>query len=95
MTRRKRYTRNMGRARAERVPRRGRGTKYVRFAHADDDRAVCWFHASAREHIKRARRLSILVRRAGIPIVERWHDEIPGLICSEDATQLAVASFWN
>jgi hypothetical protein len=144
MSRRKRYTRNLGRSPAERVPTRGRGSRYVRFAHAadpygvfsyakdarpslaaldcdeldhllqwfadhldepesmvpvraasDDDRAVCWFRASARRHVTHARRLSILVRRAGIPIVERRSDDVPGLICSEDAHQLAVASFWE
>jgi hypothetical protein len=36
MSRRKKYTRNLGRARAERVPTRGTGARYIRFAHADE-----------------------------------------------------------
>jgi hypothetical protein len=150
VSRRKKYTRNLGRARAERVPVRGAGARYMRFAHKDEpfgvfsylgdarpwlsetDRdelnalrkwfqahleepdcfvpirvrrgsvaregeptAVCWFHASATEHVTRARRMSVLVRRAGIPIVELRRERIPGQVCSEDGEQLAVASYWE
>jgi hypothetical protein len=150
VSRRKKYTRNLGRARVERVPRRGAGTHYVRFAHRDEpfgvfsylrearprlsepDRdevkalrewfqehleepdcfvpvrvrrglasrhgeptAVCWFRSTAKEHVNRARRMSVLVRRAGIPIVELRRDRVPGQVCSEDGEQLAVASFWE
>jgi len=149
MSRRKRYTRNLGRTSGDAIPKRGTGSRYVRFAHARDpygifsyvsdartrlsepDRealdalvawfrqsldiplclipaylprrrgrdnldgsAVCWFRASAREHVEHARALAILVLRAKIPIVERWSDRIPGRICSTDAKQIAVASFW-
>lgn len=152
MGRRLRFTRNLGRDTAEKLPRRGAGARYVRFAHprhpfgvfsylddarrrlSDPDRdelneivgwfnanldepdcmvpvrvrlpgrrapatddqpsAVCWFKASARQHVARARRLAILVRRAGVPIVEIWRDVVPGQICSGDAAQIAVASFW-
>jgi len=150
VSRRKKYTRNLGRARTERVPTRGAGSKYIRFAHRDEpygvfsylrdakprlsdsDReelkahrewfqghleepdcfvpprprrgkaerhgeptAVCWFRSTAREHVDRARRMSVLVRRAGIPIVEFRRDRVPGQVCSEDGEQLAVASFWE
>jgi hypothetical protein len=150
VSRRKKYTRNLGRVRVERVPTRGTGSRYVRFAHVDEpygvfsylkdakpmlseaDRAeleelrawfgahldepdcfvpvrphrgkasrvgeptaVCWFRASATEHVNRARRMSVLVRRAGIPIVEFRRDRVPGQVCSEDGEQLAVASFWE
>jgi hypothetical protein len=150
MSRRKKYTRNLGRARAERVPIRGAGTKYIRFSHRDEpygvfsylrdakprlsdsDReelkalrewfqthleepdcfvpirvrrgraaregeptAVCWFRSSATEHVNRARRMSVLVRRARIPIIELRRDRVPGQVCSEDGEQLAVASFWE
>ncbi|WP_394828225.1 hypothetical protein [Pendulispora albinea] len=61
----------------------------------DEPSAVCWFRARALQHIARARRLSVLVRRARIAIIERWSDEVPGEICSEDAEQVAVASFWD
>lgn len=56
--------------------------------------ALCWFRATAHGHVARARRMAILVRRAGIPIVERWSFDVPGQICSEDTEQIAVASFW-
>jgi hypothetical protein len=150
VSRRKKYTRNLGRARIERVPTRGTGACYVRFAHADEpfgvfsylgearpalsdpDRAelkalrdwfaahldepdcfvpgrprcgrashvgeptaVCWFRATATEHVSRARRMTMLVRRAGIRIVEFRRDRIPGQVCSEDGEQVAVASFWE
>jgi hypothetical protein len=150
VSRRKKYTRNLGRARVERVPTRGTGARYVRFAHAnepfgvfsylreaspalsDPDRAelkvlrdwfathleapdcfvpvrprrgrpsyvgeptaVCWFRAIATEHVNRARRMSVLVRRAGIRIVEFRRDRVPGQVCSEDGEQLAVASIWE
>jgi hypothetical protein len=149
MSRRKRFTRNLGRALNNGVPKRGTGTHFVRFAHlrepygvfsyVDEARgwlreekreeldeivgwfrahldepaclvparrrrktedegnaeAICWFRAEAREHVRRARRLAALVRRAGVPIVERWCDVVPGEICSEDKDQLAVASFWT
>jgi hypothetical protein len=150
VSRRKKYTRNLGRVRAERVPTRGTGARYIRFAHADEpfgvfsylrearprlsdpDRdelkmlrewfqahleepdcfvpvrphrgrasrvgeptAVCWFRASATEHVSRARRMSVLVRRAKIRIVEFRRDRVPGQVCSEDGEQLAVASYWE
>jgi hypothetical protein len=150
MSRRQRFTRNLGRTPRESVPTRGAGSRYVRFCHADepygvfsyltdarrllsdDERveldalvrwfsdhleepaclvparvsrrasrgeaepsAVCWFRADAGEHVVRARRLSVLVRRARISIIEKWSDRVPGQICSEDADQLAVASFWD
>jgi hypothetical protein len=141
----------MGRAAAEVVPRRGKGTRYVRFSHATEDygvfsyadearrrlsdaerdeldaiiawfsdhleepmcfvpvrpaprrgparepepSAVCWFHASAVEHVARARRIAVLVRRARIHIVERRSDRVPGQICSEDGVQMTTASFWG
>jgi len=153
MSRRRKYTRNIHRARIERVPTRGVGakySKYIRFAHRDEpfgvfsylreakprlsdpDReelnelrawfqahldepdcfvpirprrgtaerqgeptAVCWFRSSATEHVTRARRMSVLVRRAGIPIVEFRRERVQGQVCSEDGAQLAVASFWE
>jgi hypothetical protein len=150
VSRGKKYTRNIHRARVERVPTRGAGSRYIRFAHRDEpygvfsyltdakrwlsnsDReelkalrewfqahleepdcfvpirvrrrkiardgeptAVCWFHASATEHVMRARRMSMLVRRARIPIVEFRRDRVPGQVCSEDGEQLAVASYWE
>jgi hypothetical protein len=150
VSRRKRYTRNLGRVPAEAIPKRGNGATYVRFAHdvepygvfsyvsdarrrlSERDRgelddllawfrahldeptrlvpvlrqrrtgssdpepsALCWFRASAREHLERARRLTVLVRRAGLPIVERWSEDVPGQVCSEDVEQVAVASFWS
>ena len=150
MSRRKKYTRNLGRGRVERVPTRGTGGKYVRFAHVDEPfgvfsylkdarpmlseaeraelqelrrwfaahldepdtfvpvrpqgrlasrhgepTAVCWFRTSASGHVSRARRLSVLVRRARIPIVELRRDRISGQVCSEDGEQLAVASYWE
>jgi len=57
--------------------------------------AVCWFRSSAKDHVSRARRMSVLVRRARIPIVEFRRERIPGQVCSEDGEQLAVASFWE
>ena len=152
MSRRRRYTRNLGRTTHDRVPKRGAGHRYVRFAHRTDpyglfsylndarprlsepDRAeleaivgwfnenldepdcmvpvrvaargrraendaepsaVCWFKATARAHVARARRMAILVRRTGIPIVELRRDLVPGQICSGDAAQIAAASFWG
>jgi hypothetical protein len=129
VSRRKKYTRNLGRSSVERVPTRGAGARYIRFAHRDEpygvfsylgdakprlsdsDReelnalrewfqghleepdcfvpirvrrgkaaregeptAVCWFHASAAEHVNRARRMSVLVRRVRIPIIEFRRD---------------------
>ena len=147
MSRRKRFTRNLGRERPLSVPRQGSGSRYVRFGHehepygvfsyasdarsrlddlerdeldgllawfrthlaeprsmvptnevaaCDEEgpRAVCWFRASAREHIDRARRLAALLRHARIPIVERWSDALPGRLCSEDGEQLATSPFW-
>jgi hypothetical protein len=150
MSRGKKYTRNLGRTQTERVPTRGAGSKYIRFAHSHEpygvfsylsdakrwlsepDReelralrewfqahleepdcfipvrprrgkaerhgeptAVCWFRSSATEHVSRARRMSVLVRRAKIRIVEFRRDRVPGQVCSEDGEQLAVASYWD
>jgi hypothetical protein len=147
VSRRKRYTRNLGRERPATVPRQGTGSRYVRFVHehepygvfshfdvarvrlgeperteldellgwfrahldlptslvpvheptaegGEGPRAVCWFRASASEHILRARRVAILLREARIPIIERWSDELPGRICSADEAQLAISPFW-
>jgi hypothetical protein len=57
--------------------------------------AVCWFRTSARDHVRRARRLALLVRRARIPIIEWRREVVPGEICSEDAHQIATAAFWE
>jgi hypothetical protein len=146
MSRRMRYTRNLGRERPPSVPRQGTGSRFVRFVHArepygvfsyigdarrrldererdqldalvqwfrehldepssmvpvhepaaagDGPRAVCWFRASARAHVDRARRLAVLLRAAHIPIVERWSDVVPGRLCAEDTNQLATSPFW-
>ncbi len=149
MGRSQRYTRNLGRTPGYPVPKRGRGRRFVRFAHArepfgvfsyldvvrarlgdegraeldqlvawfdehlrepdsmvpvwrrvagnasdEDEVAVCWFRASARQHIAQARRMAKLARQAEVPIIERWVDRLPGQICSDDAHQLAVASLW-
>lgn len=71
MPRRKRYTRNLDRA-----------------------RGVCWFRADAVKHVDRARRLTLLVRRAGIDIREQWRDEPRGQVCSEDDVQVVFAPIW-
>ena len=39
--------------------------------------------------------MSVLVRRAGIPIIEFRRDRVPGQVFSDDGEQLAVASFWE
>ncbi len=147
MSRRTRYTRNLGRERPASIPRQGTGSRFVRFVHErepygifsyvskarprlgelerdqlealvgwfrehldepssmipvhepdaggdDGPRAVCWFRASARAHVARARRLAVLLRAARIPIVERWSDVLPGRLCAEDDKQLAISPFW-
>jgi len=74
------------------VPMRVRRGKAAREGEAT---AVCWVPSTAKEHVNRARRMSVLVRRAGIPIVELRRERVPGQVCSEDGEPLAVASFWE
>jgi hypothetical protein len=52
-----------------------------------------WFKAEAREYVERARRLAALVRRTGIPMVERRACRVPGKVCWEDEHQVAVLTY--
>lgn len=52
-----------------------------------------WFKSEASEYIERARRLAELVRRTGIPIVERRIRRVPGKIRWEDDQQVAVLTY--
>jgi hypothetical protein len=61
----------------------------------EGSRGVCWFRAGAVEHVVRARRLALLLRRAGVDIVEWRRDEFPGQICWEDAAQVVFAPIWS
>ena len=132
MSRRKRYTRNLGRK--MKAPLQVRTTaEWVRFEHerepygvfaylsdarkglgsglrAEVD-AICdwfndnldapdvatlerfWFKAEAREYIERAKRLAKLVRRTGIPIVERRTSRVPVKVRWQDDHQVAVFTY--
>lgn len=134
MSRRKRYTRNLGRTLPAPLPRRTT-ERWIRFEHerepyglfsyADDARAALsagdrhvldglvgwfadfldaptlsrdaeerfWFRAEASDHVARARDLADLVRRAGIPIVERTTHRVPGKIRWADPQQVAVLTY--
>jgi hypothetical protein len=132
MSRRKRYTRNLGRKMKTPLPVRTTA-EWVRFEHerepyglfsylsdakkglgtglrAEVD-SICewfddnldapdiatlerfWFKAEAREFIERAQRLAKLVRRTGIPIVERRARRVPGKIRWQDDHQVAVFTY--
>lgn len=52
-----------------------------------------WFCAEADWTIRQARRLTELVRQAGIPIVERRTNRVPGKIKWEDPDQVAVITY--
>jgi hypothetical protein len=74
------------------VPFRDVGPRAHRHRWAETT-AICWFRAEATEHLVRARRVAALVRGAGIPMVERAVERIPGKVCSEDDAQIAVQVF--
>jgi hypothetical protein len=74
------------------VPYRPVGRRAARYRWAETT-AICWFRQEATEHVSRARRLAVLVRSVGIPIVERRVTRIPGKLCSEDEFQIAVQAF--
>lgn len=74
------------------VPFREAGPRAHRYRWAETT-AICWFREEATEHVVRARRVAELVRGAGIPMVERSVDRIPGKVCSEDDAQIAVQAF--
>jgi hypothetical protein len=132
VSRRKRYTRNLGRKLKAPTPVRTT-VEWIRFEHEDEPFGVfsylddatalldrqqraeldrlekwfssrlhapdisdierCWFKAEASEHIERARRLSELVRLAGIPLVERRTRRIPGKVRYEDDHQVALVTY--
>jgi hypothetical protein len=134
MSRRKRYTRNLGRRLKSPLPVRTT-VEWVRFEHEREPYGVFsylreaadllpaeartelralrnwfndklgapdeatmerfWFRAEAGEHIEKARRLSDLVRAAGIPIVEHRVRRVPGKVKWEDAEQVAVFTYYN
>ena len=129
MSRRKRYTRNLGRTLKSPQPVRTT-SEWVRFEHEREPYGVFsylsdarkglgsglraevetivtwfddnlgapdlatlerfWFKAEAREFVERARRLATLVRRTGIPIVERRTARVPGKVRWQDDHQVAV-----
>lgn len=138
MSRRKRYTRNVGRTLP--APLAARTTvEWLRFEHEhepygvfsylDDARAALpaaekaqldelrvwfgrhlhapelvsktgskteerfWFRAEASEHALKARAMADLVRKAGIPIVERRTRRVPGRMRWEDGEQVAVITY--
>lgn len=132
MSRRKRYTRNLGRVLGSPLPVRGT-VEWIRFEHEREPFGVfsylddaqknlgtglraevddlCewfeehldvpdhflrerfWFKAEAREYVDRAKRLAQLVRRAGIPMVERRTHRIPGKVRWQDEHQVAVLTY--
>ena len=132
MTRRKRFTRNLGRTLPAPAPVRVT-VEWIRFEHEVEpygvfsylsdarkslpadalreldtlmawfeerlgapeqaDRERFWFRAEADEHITRARRVTEIVRAAGIPIVERRTRRVPGKARWADADQVAVITF--
>jgi hypothetical protein len=132
MSRRKRYTRNLGRTLGAPLPvrttdewvrfeherepygvfsylrdaRKGLGAGlraevnalndwFEEHLHAPDEATLerFWFKAEAREYVERARRLAELVRRTGIPIVERRARRVPGKVRWEDEHQVAVRTY--
>jgi hypothetical protein len=54
VTRRKRYTRNLGRVPSEAIPKRGTGTRYVRFAHEREPYGVFSYVSDARPRLSEA-----------------------------------------
>jgi hypothetical protein len=52
-----------------------------------------WFRAEASEFVNHACRLAGLLRRAGIPIVERRSRRVPGKVRWEDSHQVAVLTY--
>jgi len=132
MSRRKRYTRNLGRTLKSPLPVRTT-EEWVRFEHEREPYGVFsylseakkglgsglraevdsirewfddnldapdiatlerfWFKAEAREYIERAQRLAELVRRTGIPIVERRARRVPGKVRWQDDHQVAVFTY--
>ncbi|HUQ08511.1 MAG TPA: hypothetical protein VM261_38735 [Kofleriaceae bacterium] len=132
MSRRKRYTRNLGRILPTPLPVRAT-TEWVRFEHEAEPWGVFsyldhakrakpelsreinvelewfnrmldapdhgidlerfWFKAEAWWYIHHARELTTLVRRAGIPIVERRIARLPGIVRWQDRDQVAVVTF--
>lgn len=59
MGRRLRFTRNLGRAELEKVPRRGAGARYVRFAHRTRPFGVCSFVDDARPRLSEPDRVEL------------------------------------
>jgi hypothetical protein len=132
MSRRKRYTRNLGRQLKSPLPV-CTTAEWVRFEHESEPYGVFsylpeaegalptdarvelgllrnwflkhlgapdeatmerfWFRAEAAEHVEKARRLSELVRAAGIPIVEHRTRRVPGKVKWEDSDQVAVFTY--
>ncbi len=90
MSRRKRCTRNLGRTLPAPLPIRTT-VEWVRFEYEREPCGV--FKAEANLFILQARRLAILVRAAGIPIVERLTRRIPGKVRWEDRDQVAVLTY--
>lgn len=52
-----------------------------------------WFCAEAVAYVAKARRLAAILRTAGIPIVERRTQRIPGKVIREDRHQVAVRTY--
>jgi hypothetical protein len=52
-----------------------------------------WFKAEAKEYVIRARRLTTILRAAGIPIVERRTARVPGKVKWQDQNQVAVLTY--
>jgi hypothetical protein len=132
MSRRKRFTRNLGRTVTSPLPMRTT-VEWVRFEHerepyglfcylkearealspeVRDEMAAlsswfeehlkapdlltierCWFRMEAEEYVLRARRLSGILRMAGIPIDERRTRRVPGKVKWEDDNQVAVRTY--
>ena len=78
MSRRKRYTRNLGRSLPEPLPVRTTA-EWVRFEHAREPYGVFCYLPD--------------VRSAHIPIVERRIRRVPGVVRFQDREQVAVLTF--
>jgi hypothetical protein len=77
---------------ARMVPFRDVGTRRAR-RRKREAMARCWFREDADEHLAKARELVRLLSRAGVPMVERRSDRVPGKLCAEDRVQIAVVGY--
>jgi hypothetical protein len=52
-----------------------------------------WFCGEASDNLEKARRLALLIRYAGIPMVERRTRRVPGKVKWHDVNQVAVLTY--